>query len=284
MRVIVSSTGNSRPSACSAVISTRLPSSFPVPRASPARWRSRSAGGTSASPSSRPISVSGRWPKIASTAALTSTIRPAAVDRDHGVERRVEHRALARLALADGGLRAAVLDELTGEPAEAGERRHQLLVGLVDGGRRGTPSRRRCRQRDRERRRAGRPRRHRCGAGSWRPRPRRGSTPARPLACTRPGSPSPGASTSVREVIAKRSSAAPPEVQVATQCSTPPPTGSHTPPYCHPSPSPTAASRLGNASWALGAASSASATACSTRSRRDALGGGEASMAVAQTL
>ena len=77
MRVIVSSTGISRPSACSAVISTRWPSSAPCPRASPWRWRSRRCGGTSTAPSSRPTIASGSWPKSSPMAALTSTIRPS---------------------------------------------------------------------------------------------------------------------------------------------------------------------------------------------------------------
>ena len=55
---------------------------------------------------------------------------PAGVDRDHGVERGVEHRPLARLAGVDGGLGAAVRDELPDLAAEAGERGEQRLVGL----------------------------------------------------------------------------------------------------------------------------------------------------------
>ena len=59
-------------------------------------------------------------------AALTSTIRPVVVDRDHGVQRGVEHRALAGLAVVHGG-------ELPDLAAEAGERRQQGVVGLVRG-------------------------------------------------------------------------------------------------------------------------------------------------------
>ena len=102
-----------------------------MPRASPARWRSRRAGGTSAAPSSRPTSASGAWPKTSSHGGVDLDDPPAGVDRDHGVERGVEHRPLARLAVVDGGLRAAVLDELAREPPEARERRDQVLVGLA---------------------------------------------------------------------------------------------------------------------------------------------------------
>ena len=85
--------------------------------------------------SSRPTSAAGEWPKTSCDGGVDLDDPAAGVDRDHGVQRRVEHRPLARLALVHGGLGAAVLDELADQAAEARERRHQVLVGLPRRGR-----------------------------------------------------------------------------------------------------------------------------------------------------
>ena len=59
---------------------------------------------------------------------------PVGADRDHRVKRRVEHRPLARLAVVHRGLGAPVDDELAREPAEAGERGEQIVVGRLHRG------------------------------------------------------------------------------------------------------------------------------------------------------
>ena len=131
MRVIVSSTGNSRPSACSAVISTRRPIRSPVPRASPVAMALAQRGRNERRGHLAPDERLGRVAEDVLHGGVDLDDAAAGVDRDHGVERGVEHRPLARLALVHGGLGAAVLDELAGQPAEARERRHQVLVGLA---------------------------------------------------------------------------------------------------------------------------------------------------------
>ena len=81
-REIVTSAGNSVPSARSAVSSTGRPTIVDSPRAtaraSPRRCASRCASGTTSGASSCPITSSRRRPNMRSAAALNSRTRPAA--------------------------------------------------------------------------------------------------------------------------------------------------------------------------------------------------------------
>ncbi len=228
MRVIVSSTGISRPSACIAVISTRRPSRRPAPRVSPSRWRSRRCGGTSTAPSSRPIRASGACPKISSTARLTSTIRPSqpiVITASSAASSIARLRASLSCTAASARRwtmncpasrpRLARVASRSSSGACTGAVRNSIAPPVPVSGSANAA----CRPAS-----AASPRRGKFSSAAT------SAIHAGPPACTRPGRPSPAPSTTVRETAAKRSSAVPSAVQVATHSSAPSDVGSQSPP------------------------------------------------------
>ena len=189
------------------------------------------------------------------------------VDRDHGVERRVEDCAVSRLACTHGVLGFATDDELADLAAEDRRGGEQQLVGLTASRVKNSIAPRNAPpllMESRRRAEAG-------GVGRWaRGKLASGGVSAiqvgSPESQTRPGSPSPGASV-ICSVIVRNSDGAVPEAsQIPTQRSASPEgASSQTAPNGQPSVVPIAASTLGYVSALLSVSASASATACSTR-------------------
>ena len=97
----------------------------------PLRCAARSASGTIRSAMSRPIASCARVAERRLGRVVPADDAPALIHRDHGVERRLEHRAEPRLARAHLRLGVASRDELSDLAAEHAHRLEHLRIGLA---------------------------------------------------------------------------------------------------------------------------------------------------------
>ena len=127
--------------------------------ASPRRWASRSWGSTSSSASSRPSTRLAAVAEHQLGGGIELEDPPAAVERDHGVERGLDHRPLAGQGVLQVGELIAALDRLRRMGGDADEHVQELVVGAAGPTRGRRP--RSCLGAVRRRRRVRRTARHR---------------------------------------------------------------------------------------------------------------------------